>query len=338
MMRLYRLRIVNKKRVLSLESGPIPKPGPKEILVLIKAVSLNYRDLMIQDGLIFATDGLIPLSDAAGIVCETGKAVKRWKAGDRVASLFFPDWLDGAYDRNYGANALGGNTQNGVLSEYVVFPENSVIGIGHELSFARAAALPCAALTAWQAMFVRTRIVPDERVLIQGTGGVALSALQFANAAGASVIILSSQDDKLEKAKNLGATHAINYINIPHWDKEIARVTNGKGVSFILENGGPGTFDRSLNALSTGGRIAQIGVLTGFGPSSNLMQLQNKNADILGITVGSAYHFMEMLKFISDYKISPVLDKVFSFENTQLAYEYLRSRAHFGKVIINVHS
>jgi NADPH:quinone reductase-like Zn-dependent oxidoreductase len=199
-----------------------------------------------------------------------------------------------------------------------------------------AATLPCAAVTAWQALFVRSRISGGDTLLVQGSGGVALFGLQFARAVGADVIIISSSDEKLAQALKLGATAAINYRRTQDWDKAVVELTEGRGATHILELGGPGTFDRSLAAIAPGGTIAQIGVLTGFGPQPNLMRLQSVNANIVGITVGSAEHFTAMNAFIARHGMRPIVDHVFDFEDAPEAYAHLRSGKHFGKVAIRL--
>lgn len=318
------------------ENGPLSL-GPRDVLVRIKAASLNYRDLLVIDGKYGgAGDGLIPLSDGAGFVERTGAGVTRWRAGDRVAPIFFQDWISGPYKRAYGASALGGE-RPGVLSDFIVIPEDSLVRIPDHLSFEEAATLPCAAVTAWQALFPRGGLTADGTVLVQGTGGVALFALQFAQAVGARVIVLSSSNEKLARARTLGAWQGINYQAVPDWHEEVLRLTGGEGATHILELGGPETFDRSLMSLAPSGRIAQIGVLTGFGPRSNLLPLQGLNADVTGILVGSGAHFTAMNDLmISRHLIKPVIDRVFPFAEAQAAYDHLRSGRHFGKVVIQL--
>jgi len=331
---LYRLHTDEGARRLSLHEETMPRIGPGQVLVRMRAASLNYRDLLVLDGAANAVDGLIPLSDGAGVVMEAGEGVHGIAPGDGVVTRFFADWLDGPYERHYARSALGGNAQHGVLSEVACLPASAVLPLPARLTFAQAASLPCAAVTAWQAMFIRTRVARGDTVLIQGTGGVAVFALQFARAVGARTIVISSSDDKLQRAALLGADELINYRQHPEWDRRVLALTGGRGATFILENGGPASFDRSLNALAPGGRIAQIGVLTGFGPTSNLMPLQNLNADILGITVGSGTHMLSMLSFMEQHAIVPVIDAEFQFAEAEAAYAALRAARHFGKIII----
>jgi NADPH:quinone reductase-like Zn-dependent oxidoreductase len=304
-------------------------------LVRIEAASLNYRDLLILRGQLGKVrDGLIPLSDGAGRVVAAGAEVTRWREGDRVAPIFYRDWITGPYRESYGPSALGGGDTDGVLADLVAVPQDSLVRVPDALSLEEAATLPCAALTAWQALVVRGRIAAGDTLLVQGTGGVALFGLQFATALGARVIVLSSSDEKRERAMKLGAWATVNYRTTPEWDDEVRKLTDGIGVSHLLELGGPDTFDRSLRAIAAGGHIAQIGVFTGFGPRSNLMRLQLINAGINGINVGSCEHFAAMNDFITAHGIKPVIDKSFAFEEAQAAYDHLASAKHFGKIVI----
>jgi NADPH:quinone reductase-like Zn-dependent oxidoreductase len=335
-MMLYRLRrAANGRLRLSIEQDVTRRPGSHEVRVRLRAASLNYRDLMVLDGRANAVDGLIPLSDGAGEVDAIGDGVTQWVNGDRVVGLFFQAWMTGRYKTAFSKSSLGGNSQNGMLSEYVILPESGVADIGSRLTWQEAATLPCAALTAWQAMFERTRITSRDTVLILGTGGVASFAMQFAHAVGARTIVLSSSPGKLARMREFGATTTIDYTAVPEWDKAVLEATDGEGATLVIENGGPATFGRSLTSLAPGGRIAQVGVLTGFGPTSNLMRLQNINADIMGITVGSAEHFRSMLSFIEQHRIVPIIDKTFDFADASHAYTYLREALHVGKVVIS---
>jgi NADPH:quinone reductase-like Zn-dependent oxidoreductase len=311
-----------------------PAPDGRQVAVRIEAASLNYRDLLILKGYLPARDGLIPLSDAAGTVVEVGPAVSRWKVGDRVMPAFFPGWTAGRFDESYGA--LGGGEIDGVLTELGLFDENALVAVPDHLSLAEAATLPCAALTAWHALVGRGQLAPEDTVLIQGTGGVALFALQIATAIGARAIVLSSSDDKRKMATELGAWATINYRDLPDWDVEVRRLTDGRGVDHVIELGGPDTFDRSLRAVAAGGHIAQIGVFTGFGSQSNLIRLQLINADIHGIGVGSAEQFAAMNRFFESHRVRPVIDRSFSFELAADAYEHLASARHFGKVVVTL--
>ncbi|MGF6575027.1 NADPH:quinone reductase-like Zn-dependent oxidoreductase [Paraburkholderia sp. GAS333] len=336
-MRSYRLLRRSDTVVPVVTEDATPVPGPFEVRIRVKAVSLNYRDLIVLDNAANGDyDGRIPLSDAAGQVSAIGDKVIRWKVGDRVAASFFRDWLDGPFKGEYLKSALGGSVTDGVLAESVVLPESALVAIPEHLTMEQAAALPCAAVTAWQGLIARGQVGATSTVLVQGTGGVALFALQFAVAKGARVIVLSSSDEKLERAASLGASVLINYKTTPEWDKAVIAETDGQGVSHILELGGPETFERSLRAVAASGKIAQIGVLTGFGPTPNLARLQSMNADILGITVGSTSHFTAMNTFINEQRLVPVVDRLFDFEDAVRAYAYLRSGQHFGKIVMRV--
>lgn len=332
---LYRLQeAANGRRRLSIECDSTPQPGPHQVRVRLRAASLNYRDLMVLDGRANAIDGLIPLSDGAGEIDAIGDSVTRWEKGDRVAGLF-QAWETGEHRAAFSKSALGGNSQNRMLSEYVVLSENGVADIGSRLTWQEAATLPCAAVTAWQAMFERTKVTSRDTVLILGTGGVASFAMQFAHAVKARTIVLPSSPGKLAQMREFGATTTIDYTAFPEWDKVVREATGGEGATLVIENCGPATFDRSLASLALGGRIAQIGVLTGFGPTSNLMRLQNINAGIMGLTVGSAEHFGSMLLFTEQHRIEPIIDKAFDFTNASHAYAHLREARHIGKVTIS---
>jgi NADPH:quinone reductase-like Zn-dependent oxidoreductase len=330
-------RLASSEGALRIEKRDehLPAIGPRDVLVRIEAASLNYRDLLVSRGQLGKVrDGLIPLSDGAGRVVATGSEVTRWRDGDRVTPIFYRDWIGGPYREAYGGSALGGGYTDGVLADFVAVPQDSLVRLPDGLSLEEAATLPCAALTAWQALVVRGRIAAGDTLLVQGTGGVALFGLQIATALGARVIVLSSFDEKRERATRLGAWATINYRTTPEWDEEVRKLTDGIGVSHLLELGGPDTFDRSLRAIAAGGHIAQIGVFTGFGPQSNLMRLQFINADINGINVGSGEHFCAMNDFIAAHGIRPVIDKSFGFDDAEAAYEHLASGRHFGKVLI----
>jgi NADPH:quinone reductase-like Zn-dependent oxidoreductase len=321
---------------LFLTSGMVPVPilAPNQILINVKAASLNYRDLLNIGDFDGTRDGLIPLSDAAGIVEAVGGAVTRWKVGDRVSPNFFPDWYGGGFSPAHLSNALGGGQTDGVLAEFIAVEESAVVGIPEHLSFIEAATFPCAGVTAWHALFERGKLRAGETVLVQGTGGVALFGLQLAVAQGARVIVTSSSDAKLDRARALGAWQTINYVNEPEWDRAALRLTDGRGVDHILELGGPSTYDRSISAIGPGGQIAQIGVLSGFGAQPNLTPLQFKNAAINGVCVGSVAHYEQLNAFVSEHAIHPVIDAAFAFEDAFEAYETLRSASHFGKLAI----
>jgi NADPH:quinone reductase-like Zn-dependent oxidoreductase len=336
-MRLYRLSRRHDGVKLIMTDAPVPEPGLGEVRVRIEAVSLNYRDLLVLDGASRnGLDGRIPLSDGAGHIDALGSGATRWREGDRVVTSFFRDWISGPFHSRYMLSALGGNATDGVLAEFIVLPEAALAATPDHLSSVEAATLPCAAVTAWQALFVRSTLGAHDTLLVQGTGGVALFGLQFAKAVGARVIVISSSDDKLARAKAMGAEILINYRTTPDWDRAVLEQTDGVGASRILELVGPDTYQRSINALAAGGKIAQIGVLTGFGPKPDLGRLQSMNADIIGITAGSRDHLEAMNAFIVEHRLRPVIDRTFPFDAVPEAYEHIRSGQHFGKVAINV--
>ena len=312
-----------------------PEPASGEVRILIEAASLNYRDLMILDragqG---GFDGRVPLSDGAGVVDAIGPDVAQWHVGDRVAASFFRDWVSGPFKASYVPSALGGNTMDGVLAEYVVLPATALVSLPAHLSSVEAAALPCAGVTVWHGLMARGGMGRGDTLLVQGTGGVALFGLQFAVALGAHAIVISSSDEKLARAKALGGSILINYRDTPDWDVALMKATDGKGASHILELGGPDTYDRSLRSVASGGKIIQIGVLTGFGPKPDLARLQWENADIIGVTVGSAEHFITMNCFLTEHAIHPIVDRVYTFDEVPEAYAYLRTGSHVGKIVV----
>jgi NADPH:quinone reductase-like Zn-dependent oxidoreductase len=334
-MRYYKFSAAERKLVMA--EAELPEPGPGQIRVRVAAASLNYRDVFMMSRFgDVGTDNRIPLSDASGTVDAVGDGAMRFQLGDRVATIFFPDWISGGYRPSYAISALGGETADGVLSEYVIVPERALVASPKSLSDVEVATLPCAAVTAWHALFVRAPLERDSRVLIQGTGGVALFALQFAHAAGIRCIVLSSSDDKLERARKLGASDLINYRNNPDWHLAVQEITQGAGATHILEVGGQDTYERSLQSLAPNGAIAQIGVLTGFDLSPNLLPLTRLNASIVAIQTGSREYFEDMNRFIEEHKITPMVDREFTFGEALQAFAHMAEKRHFGKLVINV--
>jgi NADPH:quinone reductase-like Zn-dependent oxidoreductase len=277
---------------------------------------------------------LIPMSDGAGEVVETGAGVTRVKRGDRVAGIFMQNWLCGEASASAARGALGGSL-DGMLAEYVVLSQNGVVHIPAHLTYEEAATLPCAAVTAWNAL-TSWMLKPGISVLGQGTGGVSIFALQFAKLAGARVIVTSSSDEKLKKAEGLGASGLINYKSTPDWDQKAAELTNGIGVDHIVEVGGWGTLSRSMNAVRVGGRISLIGLLTGAEGAVNPMPVLGKQIQVQGIFVGSRDMFESMNRAITVNQLRPVIDRVFGFHEAREALRYLESGAHLGKVVIRV--
>ena len=314
---------------------PEPKPGAGEVLVKIHANSLNYRDLGIIRGGYFRNDKcpVIPLSDGAGEVVEVGSESSRFRPGDRVAGCFFQDWVKGDINEAQMHTALGGGV-DGVLAEYVVFKEQGLVPVPESLSLEEAATLPCAGVTAWQALVTLGKVKAGDTVLLLGTGGVSVFALQFAKASGARVVITSSSDEKLEKAKLMGADMTINYSEYPDWEKEVCRLTAGAGVDNVIEVGGPGTLEKSLKCARVSGRVSLIGVLDSPAATiSPLLCLFNR-ITLQGIYVGSREMFEAMNNGIEVNAIKPVIDRVYEFSEALDAYHYLKEARHFGKVVI----
>ncbi len=335
-MKAYRLHEFGGPGLLRLEELPSPTPAPGSVLIRIRAVSLNYRDLMVSKGIYNPKlkFPFVPLSDCAGEVAAAGDGVTKFKPGDRVLSAFMPDWVDGLLDESKARSALGAEA-GGVLAEEVVLPEHALVPVPSHLSFEAAATLPCAAVTAWNALFETGGLKAGDTVLIQGTGGVSLFALQFARNAGARVIATSSSDHKLARVLELGASDGINYRATPDWEKPVRELTGGRGVDQIIEVGGAGTLPRSIKCVRLGGTISLIGVLSGGG-EINPMPILMRGIRLQGIFVGSRAMFENMNRAIEVNGITPVVDRVFPFAEATQALAYLESGAHFGKVVINV--
>lgn len=316
---------------------PVPEPHANEVVVRVRACSLNYRDLIFLRGESGrALQGMVPLSDGAGEVVAVGSAVNGLRIGDRVAGCFFQDWTDGRFELSHHVSDLGGG-RDGMLSEYVALPESGVVPIPTYLSYAEAATLPCAAVTAWQALFTRGGFEAGRSVLALGTGGVSVFAAQLAIAGGGTALITSKSDAKLQRLRTLGVAHGINYRTTPDWEKEIWRLTNKRGVDHVIEVGGPGTIDKSIACIAAGGQIAMIGVLTGFGPTSaRLFPVLTRNARMDGIYVGSRKDFLALNAFLAAHSLHPVIDRTFPFDQASAALDYLASGEHVGKVTIDV--
>ena len=316
---------------------PEPKPGHRQVLVKVKACSLNFRDLGIVRGTyrMPVRENVIPLSDGAGEVIEVGPGVVRVKAGDRVAGNFFQRWPGGEPMPDAHASALGGGS-DGMLAEYAVLEEDGTVKIPPHLSLEEGATLPCAGVTVWHAMTEHAKLKAGDIILLQGTGGVSIFGLQFARAMGIRAIITSSSDEKLERAKKLGAAFGINYKTTPDWDKAAMRCTGGAGVDHVVEVGGAATLTRSFGALRVGGKITMIGGLSGGATELNPGLIFSRRANVLGISVGSTQMFRAMNRAIEANAIKPVIDKVFAFADAQAAYRHMASGAHFGKIVIRV--
>jgi NADPH:quinone reductase-like Zn-dependent oxidoreductase len=323
---------------LAWKDRDVPKPGPGEVLVRMQAFSLNYRDLRVVQGLYNPKMKLpmVPLSDGTGDVAEVGPGVTRFKSGDRVAGIFMQDWIEGEIDDRKWKSALGGGIQ-GVASEYCIFRESGLISVPNHLSPEEAATLPCAAVTAWNAMFESSSIKPGETVLALGTGGVSIFALQLARMAGARVIITSSRKEKLAKAMELGANDGINYVENPDWDKAVRELTGGIGVDHVIEVGGAGTLARSMKAVRTAGTISLIGVLThGSQSEVNPAPVLMRHLRVQGVYVGSRQMFENLLRAVNLNKLKPVVDRVFDFQETREALAYMESAGHLGKICLRV--
>src|SRR5580704_327291 len=315
---------------------PQPKPAHRQVLVRVKGCSLNFRDFAIARGSyrMPVRDNLIPLSDGAGEVVEVGPGVARVKVGDRVAGNFFQRWSGGEPTANTHNSALGGGI-DGMLAEYVVLEEDGVVKIPQALSLEEGATLPCAAVTVWHAMMEHAKLKAGDTVLLQGTGGVSIFGLQFAKAMGIRAVITSSSDEKLKRAKALGASFGINYKTTPDWEKAAMEFTGG-GVDHVIEVGGAATLTRSFGAIRVGGSITLIGGLSGGASELNPGLIFSRRANVQGISVGSTQMFMAMNRAIEVNAIKPVIDKVFPFAETQAAYKHMASGAHFGKIVISV--
>jgi NADPH:quinone reductase-like Zn-dependent oxidoreductase len=335
-MELYEIADLKGIDSLKLTERPTPKPGPGEVLVRVRAASLNFRDLAIVKRALPVTMKLplVPLSDGAGDVVECGPGVTRLKKDDRVAAIFTQCWLSGPPIAGMYSTSLGGGI-DGMLAEYVVLREDGFVRIPDYMSYEEAATLPCAGVTAWNALVTEGHLKPGDTVLVMGTGGVSIFALQIAAMYGARVIATSSSDAKLGRLKDMGAVELINYKTTPDWDKRVLEATDGLGVDHVVEIGGPGTLPKSLNAVKTGGIVSLIGILTGAG-QIDPMPLLFKNARLQGIMVGSRAMFEEMNRAMTANEVHPEIDRIFPFTEAREAYRYLESGAHFGKVCIAI--
>jgi len=316
---------------------PNPEPAYRQVVVKVNACSLNFRDLGIVRGTyrMPVRENLIPLSDGAGEVIEVGPGVTRVKVGDRVAGCFFQRWTGGEAPADVHASALGGGI-DGMLAEYAVLEEDGIVKIPAHLSLEEGATLPCAGVTVWNAMMEHAKLIAGQTVLLQGTGGVSIFGLQLARMMGIQVIITSSSDDKLARAKALGANHGINYKTTPDWEKAALGFTGGRGVDHVVEVGGAATLARSFGAIRVGGKISLIGGLSGPATELNPGLIFARRANVQGISVGSTQMFEAMSRAIAASGIKPALDKVFPFDEAQAAYRHMASGAHFGKIVIRV--
>jgi NADPH:quinone reductase-like Zn-dependent oxidoreductase len=335
-MKAYRIDRFGSVDGIVLRSSEDLRPGPREILMRVRASSLNYRDLMVLKGGGRGPTklGVIPLSDGAGEVAAIGEDVTRVKIGDRIAGCFHPRWFGGPIKPEYLTDRLGANL-DGMLSEYAVLSEEALVHVPSHLSFAEAATLPCAAVTAWVALTGRRRVTAGDTVLTQGSGGVSVFALQFARLLGARVIATTSTAAKAERLKALGASDAINYAETPDWDVKARELTDGRGVDCVVEIGGPGTIVMSLGALAVGGHVSLIGAsLTPSGTGLDPLLLTGRGITLGSISVGSRRDFEAMNRAIAMHGLRPVIDRAFQFTEAKEAYRHFEGRGHFGKVVI----
>lgn len=334
-MRVYEIAAPEGMDSWRAAERPEPKPGRGQVLVRIHAASLNFRDILIVNGLYpFAVNygALVPLSDGAGEIVAVGPEVRRFKGGERVAGIFSQSWLGGEQVSDAWHTSLGGAI-DGVLAEYQVFDEDGLVTLPEHLSYEAGASLPCAAVTAWNALYGLKPLKAGDTVLTLGTGGVSIFAIQLARAAGARVIATSSSDTKLEKTRELGAHETINYRTHPEWEKEVLRLTDGAGVDHVVEIGGTGTLQRSIASTKAGGHIGLIGLLAQGTAIDPLAILAGSNI-VRGVMVGSREMFEALNQVIALHRIEPVIDRIFSFDEAKAALGYLAQGSHVGKVVI----
>ncbi len=322
---------------LVFEQAAIPTPGDRQVLVRVRATSLNRRDVYVLKGQypMPPRPTLVPLSDGAGEVVSLGSGVTRFKAGDRVAAIFFQRWLQGRPDAEMPSSALGGQL-DGMLSEFVCLAEDGLVRVPEGYSYEEASTLPCAAVTAWNSLITRGRMQSGDNVLLLGTGGVSIFGLQFAAAAGARAIVTSSSNDKLARVRALGAASTVNYVETPEWSGAVRAATHNVGVHQVLEVGGTETLPQSIASLAPGGHIALIGGLSGFGGDIPARALMHANATVSGIYVGSRENFEAMRAFIERHRIRPVIDRTYELDQALAAYERVDAGRHLGKVVIKL--
>jgi NADPH:quinone reductase-like Zn-dependent oxidoreductase len=333
-MRAIRLRHPGGLGNLYLSSSEVAEPGAGEITVRVRASSLNYHDYLVALGTLPTPDGRIPMSDGAGDVVAIGSGVSEFTVGDRVIGTFFRDCPSGE-PRSEHHRASSGDGVDGFACEYITLPVTGATRSPRDYTDVEAATLPCAALTAWRALVHNGMVRPGDSVLVQGSGGVSIFALQFAKAAGAAVIATSSSDEKLERLKKMGAAAVINYRSIPQWAREVRRLTQGRGVDHVIEVGGAGTFAQSINACREGGHIAMIGVLAGQKAEISTASIMARQLRVIGVTVGSRAQQIDMIRAIEVNGIRPVIDREYPLENLADAFRYQESSQHFGKICLS---
>ena len=335
-MKAYELHPEDGFDALRIVDRPAPSaPGAYDVVVRMRAVSLNYRDLAVARAAKKRAKRIVPASDGAGEVMAVGERVTRVKVGDRVAAAFFPTWTSGGLTKEHHANALGGSI-DGVLAEQVVLAESAWVKIPAYLSFEQASTLPCAGVTAWHALFEATSLKPGDTILVQGTGGVSIFALQLARAAGAGVIATSSSAAKRARLEAMGAATTIDYRLDPKWGDAVRAATGGRGVDVVVEVGGAGTFDESVKAVRFGGTMSLLGILAGTAGPIDTYAILKKNVRVHGIYVGSIAMFEDLVRALEASGVEPIIDAVFPFAAARAAYEHLSSGKHFGKIVIRV--
>ena len=324
---------------LAVAEREIPQPQAGQVLVRMRAASLNYRDVMVITGTYNPRMKMpaVPFSDGAGEIAAVGDGVTEWAVGDRVCPIFVQQWLDGEVSETTRRTALGAGAQwDGVLREFAVFDASSVVRVPEGLSFEEASTLPCTAVTAWHALSVSGHLKAGESVLTLGTGGVSIAALQTAKLFGSRVIATTSSEAKAAKLRALGADDVINYTEREDWDVAVMELTGKRGVDHVIEVGGAGTLARSLNAVRVGGHVALIGALSGGGGAVDPIQIFMKSVRLQGIFVGSREMFRDVIRAIDEGGVRPVIDRTFEFDQVPEALEYMRSGAHFGKIVVQI--
>lgn len=334
-MKAYRLLSFGDIDALQLNEEPNPQPERGEVLVRIRAVSLNYRDLAIVRGRYprKAVPGLIPVSDAAGEIVAVGEQVTAFKVGDRVIGAFHPRWFGGEMPSTIQTDSYGAES-DGWLCELKAVSQEAVIPLPEPLTYEEGCTLPCAGLTAWTALAGPAPIRAGHTVLVQGSGGVSIFALQLARALGATVIATTSSDSKARQLKSLGAVHTVNYRDDPEWGRSVRALTGGRGVDRVVEVGGPGTISQSLRAVAVGGEIASIGFLSTENPGIDFFQLKLSGATLRNIAVGDRSGLLELVRAVTGVGLQPVIDRAFAFEDAREAFRYLESGQHLGKVVV----
>lgn len=335
-MKAYFVRSPYGVDALEIGDKPMPLLLPKQVLVQVKAVALNYRDRLVINGIGSwkAPDGRIPASDGMGVIVNKGADADRFEIGNRVVIAFFPKWMDGKISPEKLVNPLGGAVRDGTLQEFIAVDESELVSVPAYLTDEEAATLPCAALTAWNGMFVNGKVKKGDFVLIEGTGGVSLFSLQFALTVGAIPIVISGSDEKLEKVTQMGAGHLINYIKTPRWENEVLEITGGKGVDHVVEVIGGSNINRAVKVAAPECTISVIGLIDGMSSEIEISPLMFKQVRLQGIEVGSKQMLTAMTAFLDKHKVKPVIDAVYSFDEAKTAFRRLEEGKHFGKICI----